>query len=132
MTSSFGNSQDHFLVASLASRRRQGCLPLPWRAYVKLRLENFNLSLICIQFQQKRVAGNGGSLSAAFWGADINFHLKLKGLSALMEGSGECVLCSLSLCTPGMYPTLEKGHCAGDFSLKQIAGEARAARGGGL
>jgi len=56
-------------------------------------LENFNLSLICIQFQPERVAENGGSITGVFWGADTNFNLKLKGLSVLMEGSGECFMC---------------------------------------
>lgn len=93
MTSSFGSCRDYLLMVSLASRRRQACLPVSSREYIKLRLENFNLSLICIQFQLEQVAGNSGSISAAFWGADINFSFKLKGLSDLTEGSRERFTC---------------------------------------
>lgn len=66
-----------------------------------------------------------------FWGADINFNLKLKGLSVLMEGSGESFMCSLSLCVSGMCPALERGLSADEFYMKQTEEEAQAARGGG-
>lgn len=89
MTSSSGSSQDRLLMASLVPGRGQACLPVSWRKYIKPRHANFNLLLICIQFQQKRMADNSGPIQTMFWEAGINFNLKLKGLSVLMEGSGE-------------------------------------------